>query len=101
MARPLRGKLWVRAAGRPSCCVCNNILCCHSFRKESRYRLSQKSLEVAKWRHHLICIIYNLHLVIMDAAAEKKQHETDNIYLFWYRKITKSGSQHNYVRIPS
>lgn len=51
--------------------------CCQLFSKESPDWQSQKSAEVAKKRHHLICIIHNMDLIPKDVVAEEKQRERD------------------------
>lgn len=48
---------------------------CWQLFSKTRSWLAQKLLEVTKWRHHLICIIYHLHLFTMDDTWDR--HKTE------------------------
>lgn len=43
---------------------------------------------VAQWCHHLICIIYNMRLIVMDGVAEEKQHGSHTVAWFSASKRT-------------
>lgn len=53
------------------CQLCKLCHCCQLLRKESRYWLSSKSLEVTPWCHCPICITGHVHWIIMRCRREE------------------------------